>query len=202
LADALWSILLTSGYLTVDPDGEPPLLGTKLRVPNREVQFVYRRLITGWFHKSGPRSLLPSALKALIGGDVAEFARHVTTLASNSLSYFDIGGSHPERVYHALVMGMLAYLADLYHIRSNRESGKGRPDLLLIPRDARKPGIVMEFKVVDDEDKLEQAAQAALAQIQEKNYAAEFAQRQCSFVLAIGMAFAGKRLAAAHERVG
>ncbi|MEM7494704.1 MAG: AAA family ATPase, partial [Myxococcota bacterium] len=140
LADALWSILLTSGYLTADPDGEPALFGTRLRVPNKEVQFVYRRLITGWFHKSAASHALPAALKALIGGDVAQFARHVTTLASNSLSYFDIGGSHPERVYHALVLGMLAYLSDAYRIRSNRESGKGRPDLLLLPRDARKPG--------------------------------------------------------------
>ncbi|MEM7496164.1 MAG: PD-(D/E)XK nuclease domain-containing protein [Myxococcota bacterium] len=200
-ADALWSILLAGGYLTVDSDGEPSFLGTKLRVPNREVQFVYRRLITSWFHKSGPRSLLPSALKALIGGDVAEFARHVTTLASNSLSYFDIGGSHPERVYHALVMGMLAYLADLYHIRSNRESGKGRPDLILIPNDPKRCGILMEFKVIQAEDQLEQSAQAALRQIKDKRYAAEFADRPCSFILAVGMAFFGKKLAVAHERV-
>ncbi|MEM7494662.1 MAG: PD-(D/E)XK nuclease domain-containing protein, partial [Myxococcota bacterium] len=81
------------------------------------------------------------------------------------------------------------------------ESGKGRPDLLLLPRDARKPGIVMEFKVVEAEDRLEQAAQAGLAQILQKDYTAEFADRPCSFILAVGMAFFGKKLAVAHERV-
>ncbi|MEM7495947.1 MAG: PD-(D/E)XK nuclease domain-containing protein, partial [Myxococcota bacterium] len=163
---------------------------------------VYRRLITSWFHKSGPRSLLPSALKALIGGDVAEFARHVTTLASNSLSYFDIGGSHPERVYHALVMGMLAYLSDAYHIRSNRESGAGRPDLVLAPNDPKRYGIVMEFKVVDSEGQLEQAADKALRQIKDKNYHADLLAQGVQQVIALGLAFKGKEAIVKHERVG
>ncbi|MEM7495395.1 MAG: AAA family ATPase [Myxococcota bacterium] len=201
LSDALWSILLTSGYLTVD-HGETPLFGTRLRVPNKEVQFVYRRLVTGWFHKSAASHVLPAALKALAAGNVEQFARHLTTFAGSSLSYFDFAGPEPERVYHALVLGMLAYLSDAYRIRSNRESGRGRSDLVLIPNDPKRRGIVMEFKVVRTEDQLKQAAQAALQQIKDKNYAAEFAQRQCSFVLAVGIAFAGKSLAAAHERLG
>ncbi|MEM7494947.1 MAG: AAA family ATPase [Myxococcota bacterium] len=145
LTDALWSILLSSGYLTGDPDGDATF-GTRLRIPNREVDVVYRRLITGWFHKSSQQHALPAALKALAAGEPEQFARHLATLAASSLSYLDFGGSEPERVYHALVLGMVAYLSNAYRIRSNRESGAGRPDLLLLPHDTQKPGIVMEFK--------------------------------------------------------
>ncbi|MEM7495271.1 MAG: PD-(D/E)XK nuclease domain-containing protein, partial [Myxococcota bacterium] len=98
-----------------------------------------------------------------------------------------------------------------YRIRSNRESGAGRPDLLLLPHDTQKPGIVMEFKVVDSEEKLQQAAQAALDQIKEKDYAAEFAdppERRDAMnhvstdgkkrTLALGVAFAQKKSAVRH----
>ncbi|MEM7495529.1 MAG: PD-(D/E)XK nuclease domain-containing protein [Myxococcota bacterium] len=221
LSDALWSILLTSGYLTTVPDEEEEVLdfGAKLRIPNKEVRFVYRRLIVSWLRESAAQHVLPPALKALTAGDVAEFARHLATLASNSLSYFDIGGSHPERVYHALVMGMLAYLSDAYRIRSNREkrgprkvserseelcgvkSGAGRPDLVLAPNDPKRCGIVMEFKVVDSDGELEQAADKALQQIKDKNYHADLVARGVKEVIALGLAFKGKAACVQHERL-
>ncbi|MEM7496039.1 MAG: PD-(D/E)XK nuclease domain-containing protein, partial [Myxococcota bacterium] len=85
-----------------------------------------------------------------------------------------------------------------------REAGEGRADVMLIPRKPDRPGIILEFKRAPskaDQERLQQTAQAALRQIKDKNYLAEFSDSQCSFVLAVGVAFAGKSLAAAHEQI-
>ncbi|MEM7494537.1 MAG: AAA family ATPase [Myxococcota bacterium] len=199
LSDALWSILLTGGYLTAEHT-EGGTLGTKavLCVPNREVRIAYGRLALRWFGREGPDPL-PKVLFSLEHGDVAGFAQALRTFAQASLSYFDFAASQPERVYHALMVGLAAGLTGRYHIRSNRESGKGRPDLLLIPHDPRKPGIVMEFKVIDSEGELEQATDKALRQIKGKNYHAELFAQGVNTVIALGLAFAGKDVAVEHQ---
>ncbi|MEM7403354.1 MAG: PD-(D/E)XK nuclease domain-containing protein [Myxococcota bacterium] len=121
-----------------------------------------------------------------------------------SLSYFDVSQRDPERVYQAFVLGLLVQLEQDYRLRSEREAGEGRADVLLIPKQPNKPGIILEFKRAvrkADQERLQQTAQVALQQIKDKHYAAEFADQQCSFVLAVGVAFVGKHLAAAYELV-
>lgn len=112
------------------------------------------------------------------------------------LNYHDTGGDEPERVYHAFVLGLLVHLQDRYTIRSNRESGYGRYDVLLIPHDASAPGFVFEFKKIDREDDKtpEAALHSALQQIQEKHYAAELQAAGVQNITGIGVVVDGKRV--------
>ncbi|MEM7588586.1 MAG: AAA family ATPase [Myxococcota bacterium] len=202
LSHALWNILLTSGYVTA-AHAMGGTIGSEavLRIPNQEVRIAYGRLALRWFSEKSP-DFLPNMLRSLEEGEVEIFAQELSTFAQGSLSYFDFATSQPERVYHALMVGLVAGLSGRYRIRSNRESGAGRPDLLLIPYDAKKLGIVMEFKVVDSEDKLQQAAQTALEQILQKDYADEFGDdKKSPPPLVFGIAFAGKQVQVKHKRL-
>lgn len=135
-------------------------------------------------------------LKSLVTGDIVTFRKLFSTFVLTSFSYFDITGQKPERFYHAFVLGMLVSLTSLYEIRSNRESGYGRYDVMLIPHDITKPGIVIEFKKVDtyENETLEQAGANALKQIELQNYAQEIVAHGISRVIAIGIAFSGKNV--------
>ena len=150
-------------------------------------------------------------VKALMAGDGELFTKRLQTFVLASMSYFDVSKRDPERVYQAFVLGLLVQLEQDYRLRSEREAGGGRADVLLIPKHPNKPGIILEFKLAEDvcEEKdqakikqgLQKTAQIALQQIKDKRYSAEFADQHCSFVLAVGVAFVGKGLATAHERV-
>ena len=121
-----------------------------------------------------------------------------------SLSYFDVSQRDPERVYQAFMLGLLVHLEHDYRLRSEREAGGGRADVLVIPRQPDRPGIILEFKRAPskaDQERLQQTAQAALQQIKDKNYVADFADSQCTFVLAVGISFVGKHLAVVSEKV-
>lgn len=221
--DHLWSLLLTAGYATCAGEEEVPpklLEHTRqreqflpeeergnllwLRLPNLEIKSLYRTLIHHWFAQEPRKEQTMDMVKALLAGDAEDFTERLQGFVHASMSYFDVSEQDPERVYQAFVLGLLVQLEQDYHLRSERETGGGRADVLLIPKQPNKPGVILEFKRVRkaDHDPLQQAAQAALQQIKDKNYAAEFAKRQCSFVLAVGIAFAGKSLVAAHERLG
>lgn len=112
------------------------------------------------------------------------------------LSYHDTAGDEPERVYHAFILGLLVHLQERYTIRSNRESGYGRYDVMLIPLDSNEPGFVLEFKKIDKEDdKTPQAAmQSALRQIQDKVYATELRNAGVRRITGIGVVVDGKRV--------
>jgi hypothetical protein len=113
-----------------------------------------------------------------------------------SFSYFDVSGKKPENFYHAFVLGMLVSLTDRYEVKSNRESGYGRYDVMLIPHDRSKLGIVLEFKRADEykEETLELAVSSALKQIEDKMYTHEMNTRGIASVLAIAIAFSGKKI--------
>ena len=108
-----------------------------------------------------------------------------------TLSYFDVKGDEPERFYHALVLGMLASLSKTHEVRSNRESGYGRYDVMLIPKDRSKFGIIIEFKSID-EGTLETAAKNALKQLDEQGYEMELQALGITKILKVGVAFKGK----------
>ncbi|MEM7402395.1 MAG: AAA family ATPase [Myxococcota bacterium] len=203
LPDTLYSILLCSGYLTPQQTKVGGAQSTRahLRIPNEEIHMIYQRLVQQWFAKSSSNPL-PDVLQALQQGNLQQFAQHLHQLSEVTLSYFDVA-QQPEWFYHALVLGMVAYMNNTHFVRSNRESGTGRPDILLIPRDDQplKPAIVMEIKQAPDSNTLEAAAQAGLQQIVSKNYAAIFHDHRTSDQFAVAIAFCGKQAAMRYQKM-
>lgn len=213
-ARELWSLLLASGYATCDTIFRPQdggALQAHLRLPNTEVKSLYKDLVSGWFAQEPRKQQTAEMVKALLVGNGDVFGQRLQAFIRTSMSYFDVSGDDPERVYQAFVLGLLVQLEQDYRLRSEREAGDGRADVLLIPKQQNQPGIILEFKLAASvwgekdqavvEEGLRQAADTALQQIKDKNYVAEFADQRCSFVLAVGVSFVGKQLATAYERL-
>lgn len=190
--DAIWSLLLFSGYLTTGnrPSYGKPIL---LRIPNLEVEQLYRSLITEWFKNILNETNYRLLLRSLVTGDLETFSQIFQNFFSSAVSVFDVAGEEPEKIYHAFVLGMLVGLKDTYEIKSNRESGYGRYDVMLIPKNPRDLGLIIEFKKADTIS-LEEALQQALKQIEEKNYAQELRDRQIANILCLAIAFKGKKV--------
>ncbi len=137
---AVWSFLLFSGYLKGEgPHGvdnlDNPLY--RLSVPNREVYVAYRGLYLSWLRNGlGGQDRLDALGRALLSGDAEGFRAHLELLLRHGMSYHDLGGAEPERVYQAFIMGLSVHLEQTHMVRSNRESGLGRYDVSLIPRQA------------------------------------------------------------------
>ena len=198
--DTVWSLLLFSGYLTM---AATPSYGIpcKLQIPNIEVNELYRSMVLNWFKESIREPKYRLLLSSLASGDVKSFSQIFKEFISSSFSVFDVTQKEPERVYHAFVLGLLVGLKDRYQIKSNRESGLGRYDVILFPRDLKDLGIVMEFKKVEiaGESHLEAAANSALKQIEEKNYAQELLDEGVKRILYLGFAFSGKIVFITHK---
>ncbi|MCL5436638.1 MAG: ATP-binding protein [Candidatus Dependentiae bacterium] len=194
-----WSLLFMSGYLTFEnyrPD--PRQVGSwiaDLKVPNTEIAWIYKTEILSWFEGDKVTAQYRSLLQSLVNGDVDGFKELFGDFAMQTLSIFDATGKNPEKFYHGLVLGMLASLRDTHEVVSNRESGIGRYDVCIFPHDPTKPGIIIEFKVVSKAKKetLKTAAQAALRQISEKDYAAAMHARGITNIVKLGIAFQGKK---------
>jgi hypothetical protein len=149
-----------------------------------------------WFDGAFVAHEYSQMLKSLVEGEMETFKVFFSSFVLTSFSYFDVSGKKPKIFYHAFVLGMLVSLADRYAIKSNRESGYGRYDVMLIPHDRSKLGIVIEFKTVDElrEETLELAASNALKQIEDKMYAQEMHACGITSVQAIAIAFSGKKI--------
>jgi hypothetical protein len=193
---AFWSFLLYTGYLTFRcqflKDGERHV---KLAIPNRELLGLYKTTIQRWFARS-PQVAGPylAMLKGLVAGNMAEFKIIFEKFARQSLSVFDVKGPEPESFYHALVLGVFVSLQDTHEVRSNRESGYGRYDVMIIPKDPKKPGIIIEFKKIDAPETLEKAAVVALQQIRDRRYATELRARGIEQVIELAIVFKGKEV--------
>jgi len=195
--DTLWSFLLFTGYLKVidvrETDGE---ISARLAIPNREVAGEIRRMVRIWVENQvGGSDALRSLLDALLRGDGPTLERHLSDMVKVNLSYFDAADPEPERFYHGLVVGLLAGLGSAYEVRSNRESGFGRCDVLVLPRAAGNPGVALELKRVATEggETKEKALAGALRQIREKDYAAELRARGAAPIHEVAAVFEGKR---------
>ena len=134
--------------------------------------------------------------------DVERFGEHLGELVIAILSYYDTAGKTPERVYHTFVLGLLAQLSHRYQIRSNREAGMGRYDLVMIPKDTNLRGIVMEFKTAGSPEQLSTSLDAALAQMQERRYGAELEAAGVMLRSEIAVAFCGKEVAVRATEFG
>ncbi len=195
-ADAIWSLLAFSGYLRVEeaegPPGDEPRY--RLSIPNREVRLVYTGTFREWMEKrlGGTARDVERLTRALLSGDAEALEEQLQAFTANLLSYHDTA-MRPEQVYHAFVIGLLATLEPEHLVRSNRESGKGRPDVTIRPRVPGEPGAVLELKVARPGKKtMEQALDEGLVQIQSNDYAAELRAAGVVPVYAFAVAFDGK----------
>lgn len=201
---AVWSMLLTSGYLKVVDrrfSQETGVFTYHLELTNREVYMMFRNMIRDWF--SGEDVPYNGFIQALLLGDVKAMNRYMNKVALATFSYFDTGRkpseeAEPERFYHGFVLGLMVELAGRYRVTSNRESGFGRYDVMLEPYKEEDPAFVLEFKVHDpeDEDTLDDTVQEALKQIKDKNYDSELTARGIpeERIRHLGFAFEGKRV--------
>ncbi len=191
--DLVWSLLLFSGYLTF---ANSPSYGTpcQLRIPNTEVGELYRTMVLEWFKTTIRESQYRLLLQSLTTGDIDTFSKIFQKFLLSSVSVFDVTHDETEKVYHAFVLGMLVGLKDTYEIKSNRESGYGRYDVMLIPKNPNDLAVIMEFKKIDsgDETDLDSGAESALKQIEEKKYSQELLTRGINRMIFLGLAFKGK----------
>ena len=206
--DAVWSLMLASGYLKVISSEELNLIREsdneyELAITNREILFMFRKMILRWFTPAKRET--NEFIKALINGDVESMNAYMNKVTLKTISYFDSGNSpsdeEPERFFHGLVLGLMVDQTENYIITSNRESGYGRYDIMLEPIDKSNenlPCIVIEFKVINPkkEKTLEETVEAALKQIEDKAYDAELVKRgvKKENIHHYGFAFKGKKV--------
>lgn len=204
--NAIWSLLMASGYLKPDKveyKGELLEPWYHLSITNLETVSMFSNMFKGWFNNDS--SNYGEFVQALLKGRLREMNIYMNDVALSTFSYFDVGTqpserTQPERFFHGFVLGLLVELRDIYEIKSNRESGYGRYDVMLVPKgdDRKYNAIILEFKVYDsyDESTLEDTAQSALRQIEEKNYDAELIARgiEKERIRHYGFAFEGKKV--------
>lgn len=201
--NAIWSLLLASGYLRVEQveyRGEMLEPWYHLRITNLETKSMFINMFRNWF--VGNSNYNPF-IHALLGHDIKAMNIYMNEIALATFSSFDSGHQpsswrQPERFYHGFVLGLLADLRDRYLLKSNRESGYGRYDVMLIPKKENDPAVVIEFKVFDPdaERSLQDTAQKALTQIREKRYDTELLERgiRQADIYHYGFAFEGKKI--------
>ncbi|MDQ1354820.1 MAG: hypothetical protein QG657_5129, partial [Acidobacteriota bacterium] len=194
----LWSFLLMGGYLKQSAGRRDEAAGKiyySLAIPNKEVRITYTGIIDRYFATKIENEKLEIMLKALVEGDVELFGKLLRKIVAAVFSYHDFGGE-PEKVYHALVAGLLVWISGTHEIKSNRESGYGRYDISVIPRDPHKVGYVIEFKTIDTEEgeTVESAAESALKQIEDKKYESELIERGISNIKKLAIVFSGKEV--------
>lgn len=200
--NAIWSLLLASGYLKVLEVEQRGILlepWYHLKITNLETLGMFTGMFKSWFSASDCN--YNAFVQALLQGNLKEMNVYMNDVAQVTFSSFDTGRhpsgkAQPERFYHGFVLGLLAELREQYVLKSNRESGYGRYDVMLIPRDFTEQAYVLEFKVHDpeEEESLQETVQAALMQIQKKQYDAELLELHIKpeQIHHYGFAFEGK----------
>jgi predicted AAA-ATPase/PD-(D/E)XK nuclease superfamily protein len=192
--DAVWSLFLYSGYLSLAEPYEPET-PYELRIPNHEVKGLYNSIILRWFKQTIEEEKYNLLLKSLTSGDVDTFSQIFEKFLLSAFSYFDIGEDESEKIYHSFVLGVLIGLKETYDVKSNRESGLGRYDVMLIPKNRDDLGIVFEFKKARPSETLDLAAASPLKQIEERKYDLELKAQGVCRIMHLGMAFKGKGIA-------
>ena len=185
--EEIWELLLFSGYLTVDEKiGEDYEDVYSLRLPNREVREFFRKK---FIDVNFGESMFRKAMEGLKNLKFNIFQKYLQNILLKSTSFMD---TKNEDFYHGLVLGMMFYLDNHYYVKSNEESGLGRYDVVIEPKNKNNRGFILEFKVVKNEDNLEKVSEEAIEQIMEKKYDVGLKDRGVKDVTFVGVAFCGK----------
>ena len=188
--------MLGTGYLKVEETVDLARGIYKVKLPNREIKELFRGIVEGWFRNKVIGNDLNSILKDLITLNIKEFEKKFRVLVKEMFSYMDVGENTAENFYHAFVLGMLVGLKDTYYVNSNRESGYGRYDIMLEPKDKNGNSFIMEFKVLDDmeEKMIEDTIKNAKKQIEEKGYETNLKEKGYTNITKMVYAFKGKEV--------
>ena len=196
-SSTVWTFLLFSGYLKAENfERIEAKLYADLKIPNQELKYIYEEIISDWFQENLSNDKIEQLLEALITADFDVFEALLSEFVLNSFSFFDTAVDQAEQVYHSFILGLLLNLENRYYLKSNRESGYGRYDIMLIPKAKKDKAIIIEFKKALEfkDESLEKAADSGLKQIEEKNYRAELNEKENDGVIEIAVAFSGTKL--------
>ena len=192
----IWGLMLGTGYLKVEEVVNEIEGIYKVKIPNNEIRFLFVQIIDNWFRNKISGNDIKSILKDLVTLNLKEYEKKFKILVKEMFSYMDIGENTAENFYHAFVLGMLVGLKDSYIVNSNRESGLGRYDIMLEPKDKNENSFIMEFKVMEDmeEKTIEETIENAKKQIEEKEYEENLKERGFKNITKMIYAFKGKEV--------
>ena len=191
----IWGLLLGTGYLKVTEVVDLATGIYKVKIPNYEIKFLFQSIIRDWFNDKVIGNNLNTILKDLVTLKLDEFEKKFKVLVTQMFSYMDVGENTAENFYHAFVLGMLVGLKDSYYVKSNRESGYGRYDIMLEPKDKNGNSFIMEFKVLENEEEktIEETIENAKKQIEERKYEEDLQERGYTNITKMVFAFKGKK---------
>ncbi|WP_339009065.1 ATP-binding protein [Fusobacterium animalis] len=187
----IWELLLFSGYLTIDKKIDRKLYS--LRIPNKEINELFK---DEFIDVNFGESLFRNTMEALKKNKIYSFEKYLQNILLKSTSYYDTGN---EDFYHGLILGMTLYLDRDYYVTSNRESGLGRYDVIIEPKNKNNRGYILEFKVSKIEKDLEKVSKEAIEQIIDKKYDTQLKERGIKDITLLGIAFFGKILKVSHK---
>ena len=187
----IWELLLFSGYLTIDKKIDRKLYS--LRIPNKEINELFK---DEFIDVNFGESLFRNTMEALKKNKIDSFEKYLQNILLKSTSYYDTSN---ENFYHGLILGMTLYLDRDYYVTSNRESGLGRYDVIVEPKNKNNRGFILEFKVAKIEKDLEKVSKEAIEQIIDKKYDTQLKERGIKDITLLGIAFFGKILKVSHK---
>jgi len=198
--ELLWTLLTFSGYLTTE--SKTGVNYYTLKIPNYEIKFVFQNIILNWLSVEIKlkQTLLFETTKHLINNEIDKFEIGFKEIIGDTFSYFDTKGT-PENVYQSYVLGLLAIIGDDYIIKSNRESGDGRYDIMLIPHDKNRYGIVIEIKQISRNkreseksfrQRIDNKLEEAVNQINNNKYFQELLAHKIEKIIKLPIVFVGK----------
>ena len=192
----IWGLLLGTGYLKVTGVVDLAMGVYKVKIPNYEIKFLFQNIIRDWFNDKVIGNNLNTILKDLVTLKLDEFEQKFKVLVRQMFSFMDVGENTAENFYHAFVLGMLVGLKDSYYVNSNRESGYGRYDIMLEPKDKNGNSFIMEFKVYREEKEkdINDTIESAKKQIEERKYEENLQEKGFKNITKMVFAFKGKEV--------
>ncbi|MES2615564.1 MAG: AAA family ATPase [Bdellovibrionota bacterium] len=200
-----WGFILQTGYVTVDEIiEENDKYYYTLKIPNKEIHIVFENMVNSWLgglsKDLNKPDLAETVKKSLVQDDLELFHETLQEILLQTMSYHDFN-RNPENAFHAFMAGFMVWLTGIYEVKSNREAGKGRYDLCLIPKDKKLSAYIFEFKAISYlqkkasvEDKVQQELQLALNQIDTQYYDTELKAKMVNKITKVALVFYGKQV--------